>query len=87
MPTVIMILSANVDEIRRVYGRALSRNVKLAIFTEELFSTTHDEENRAAVKKCASEDSNLVGMAMRDDKKVINKGTPFTSMNQCLFQH
>jgi len=39
----IMIFSANGEEIRKVYGRALSRNVKLAIFTEELFSTTHEK--------------------------------------------
>lgn len=69
----IMIYSANEEEIRKVYERALSRDIRFSIFTKELFSTAHDEENRAAVKKCASKDLDLVGIALRDDKKTIDK--------------
>ena len=40
---------------------------------EELFATGHDEANRAAVKAVPSAALNLVGMALRDDRKVIDK--------------
>lgn len=69
----IMIFSANAEQIKKTHERALIRNVKLAIFTEEIFSAIFDEDSRSAVKKCSSEDLNLIGMAMRDDKRVIDK--------------
>ena len=44
-----------------------------AVYTEEMFKTTHDEANRAAVKAVARADLNLVGLAMRAERKVIDK--------------
>src|SRR5215471_4309560 len=35
--------------LRRAYGRAMERGVTPAIYTHELFTTNHDEANRAAV--------------------------------------
>lgn len=69
----IMIYSANEEQIRKVYEKALKRNVSFSIFTEDLFSTTHDAENRAAVKSYTMENLKIVGMAMRDEKKTIDK--------------
>ncbi len=69
----VMIFSASGQALRTVYERAMTRGVRPAIFTEELFSTTHDEENRAAVKACGREELKLVGLAVRDEKKVIDK--------------
>ncbi|MCC5465360.1 DUF2000 family protein [Pelosinus baikalensis] len=43
------------------------------MFTEELFSTAHDEGNRAAVKMSNSSNLNLVGLAIRADKRVVDK--------------
>ncbi len=47
----IMIFCANVEQIKKVYERVLSRNVKISIFTEEIFSAIYDEESRVTVKK------------------------------------
>ncbi len=71
----MLMFTASADEIRKAYERAMQRNVRLAIFTEELFSTTHDEDNRAAVKTISCDDLKLVGLAMREDKKVVDKIT------------
>ena len=38
-----------------------------------MFKTTHDEANRAAVKAVDRTDLNLVGIAMRAERKVIDK--------------
>jgi hypothetical protein len=76
MPMIIqpmMIYQANAEEIRRVYQRAFEREVKLAIFTRELFSTGNDADNRAAVANKQAEELDLVGLAMRDDKKTVDK--------------
>jgi hypothetical protein len=38
-----------------------------------MFKTTHDAANRAAVGALARGDLNLVGLAFRADRKVIDK--------------
>ena len=57
----------------RALERALARSVKPAVYTEEMFKTTHDAANREAVQAVARADLNLVGIAMRADRKVIDK--------------
>jgi hypothetical protein len=69
----ITIFSASREQIRDLYEQALSREVQFSIYTEDLFSTPHDEANRAAVRAVRSEDLRLVGMALRGRKKVLDK--------------
>ena len=51
----------------------LAREVKPAVYTEDMFKTTHDAANREAVKAVTRADLNLVGLAMRAERKVIDK--------------
>jgi hypothetical protein len=53
--------------------RALARNVTPAVYTEDMFKTTHDAANREAVRAVIRADLNLVGLAMRAERKVIDK--------------
>ena len=69
----ILIYGADRSALSRALERALARNVRPAVYTEEMFKTTHDEANRAAVKAVARTDLNLVGLAMRAERKVIDK--------------
>ena len=57
----------------RALERALARNVTPAIYTEEMFRTTHDAANREAVRAVIRAELNLVGLAMRAERKVIDK--------------
>jgi hypothetical protein len=57
----------------RALERSLARNVTPAVYTEDMFRTTHDAANREAVKAVARADLNLVGIAMRAERKVIDK--------------
>jgi hypothetical protein len=59
--------------LSRALERALVRNVTPAVYTEDMFKTTHDEANRAAVRAVPRADLNLVGIAMRAERKVIDK--------------
>ena len=65
--------AADVPALSRALERALARNVKPAIYTEDMFKTTHDAANREAVRAVARTDLNLVGLAMRAERKVIDK--------------
>ena len=69
----ILIFSAGRDEIRMVYAKAVSRDVVMTIYTEELFSTPNDDANRTAVRAVGSDDLKLVGMALRGRKKPMDR--------------
>jgi hypothetical protein len=69
----ILIYCADGPALVRALERALARKVVPALYTEDMFKTTHDEANRAAVKAVARADLNPVGMAVRADRKVVDK--------------
>jgi hypothetical protein len=69
----VMVFGADAPGIRRAYERARQRSVELAIYTHELFSTSHDEANRAAVETVPEEQLDLVGIAMHADGKVVDR--------------
>lgn len=69
----ILIYGADGPALSRALDRALTRNVTPAVYTEDMFKTTHDAANREAVKAVARADLNLVGIAMRAERKVIDK--------------
>jgi hypothetical protein len=69
----ILIYGADGPALTRALDRALTRSVKPAVYTEDMFKTTHDAANREAVRAVARPDLNLGGLAMRADRKVIDK--------------
>ena len=69
----ILIYGADAAALARALDRAISRDVKPAVYTEDMFKTTHDAANRAVVKAVARADLNLVGLAFRAERKVIDK--------------
>src|SRR5437764_2613329 len=69
----VLVYEADRAALRRAFERALSRGVKPAIYTHELFATSHDEANRAAVASVAAQDLDLVGIAFRAERKVADK--------------
>jgi hypothetical protein len=70
----VLVFEADAAQLRRAHERALTRDVtELALFTMELFATPHDEANRAAVADVPFEELDLVGIALRADRKVVDK--------------
>jgi hypothetical protein len=51
----------------------MSRGVTPAVYTKELFTTNHDEANRAAVAAVSEEELDLVGVAFRAERKTVDK--------------
>jgi len=75
----VMVFSASGDQLRQVYQKLSEQQLRFSIFTEELFSTGHDEANRAAVKAVPSDALKLTGLAVRARKKQVDnalKGLP-----------
>jgi hypothetical protein len=69
----ILIYGADRAALSRALDRTLARGVTPALYTEDMFRTTHDAANREVVKAVARADLNLVGIAMRAERKVIDK--------------
>jgi hypothetical protein len=69
----VLVYEADTDGLRRAYERAMSRGVTPAIYTHELFTTNHDEANRAAVAGVPAEELDLVGIAFRAERKIVDK--------------
>jgi hypothetical protein len=69
----VLVYEADTDGLRRAYERAMSRGVTPAIYTQELFTTDHDAANRAAVARVLAEELDLVGIAFRAERKIVDK--------------
>lgn len=69
----VLVYEADAAALRRAYERAMSRAVELAVYTRELFETNHDEANRAAVASVPADELDLVGIAFRAERKVVDK--------------
>ncbi len=78
----VIVLSADEDNIAAIHRRSLERGVTSSIFIEEMFSTGHDAANRAVFAEFAPEDARVVGIALRGDKKTVDKITKGASMHR-----
>ena len=65
----LLVLEASGGKLQTVRRRAAERGLPIAIYTAELFSTGHDEANRAAVRAVATEELDLVGIGLRAPHK------------------
>ncbi len=70
----VIVLTAVVDALARARAKAAARDdVALAIYTRELFGTSHDAANRAAVAAVTASDLDLVGIAVRGPRNVVDR--------------
>ena len=69
----IFIYGATGAELTRTHGRALNRDIRFAIYTEPLFKTTNDIDNRANVAATPTAALDLVGLGLHGDRKIIDK--------------
>lgn len=69
----VVVLAGDRRAVRRGFDRARDRGLQVSVFTAELFSTGHDEANREAVRAVASADLDVVGFALRGERKAVDK--------------
>ena len=77
----MIVLTTDAPGLARIHHRALNRNVQMAIYIEDMFKTGHDVANRAAVQHYKTEDLDLVGIALREEKKIVDKITKGAKMH------
>ncbi len=69
----IVVLTADQETLRTIHRRTLERNVTASAYIEEMFTTGHDAANREVFARFTPDNAKLVGLALRSDKKIVDK--------------
>jgi hypothetical protein len=69
----VVVLAADRPGLRRAFDRARARQIPMGLYTDDLFATGNDVDNRAAVRKVETEDLALAGIALAGDRRDIDK--------------
>jgi hypothetical protein len=69
----IICMVADAATLSRIHQRAIERDIKASAYTEEMFATGHDAANRAVFAQYSSATARIVGIALRDSKKRVDK--------------
>jgi hypothetical protein len=69
----VLVLTGPRVALRAAFDAACARGLWLAVFTDELFATGHDEANRAAVAAVATSDLRLAGFAVEGPKNQVDR--------------
>ncbi|WP_421707371.1 DUF2000 family protein [Algihabitans sp.] len=77
----MIVLSADEKTINSVYRRALERSARLSLYIEDMFKTGHDAANRAVVRQYEPDEMKVVGLALREDRKTVDKITKGAKMH------
>ena len=77
----ILIFTASAEELGRTLRRALDRGLDPSIYTQTLFATGNDADNRDAVASAPTDALDLVGIGLHADRKNVDKVTKGLSLH------
>ena len=69
----MIVLKTDRVKLQTILNRANSRGVDAAIYIADMFTTGHDAANRETVTQYPSDSLPLVGLAIRAEKKTVDK--------------
>jgi hypothetical protein len=71
----VMVFTADGDALAAARAKAVERDMRVAVYTREMFATGHDAANRAAVRAVASHDLDLVGVGLHGPRNAVDRLT------------
>ncbi len=69
----MLIFAAAPEVLQRAWSQAIRRDLQRAAYVRAMFSTGHDEANRAVFRAEPADTPDLVGLALYGPKKEIDK--------------
>jgi hypothetical protein len=69
----VLVYAADAKGLTTVHERALRRGLTMAIYTEELFATGNDDDNRAVVHSVRAADLRFAGIAVHGPRNAVDK--------------
>lgn len=77
----VVVLAADQETLRTIHRRSLEREITVSAYIEEMFATGHDVANREVFAEFQPDNARLVGIALRADKKIVDKITKGAKMH------
>lgn len=69
----VLVYAGDVASLGAVRERAVSRDMAAAIYTEDMFSTGYDDDNRAVVRAVPAAELRLAGIAVYGPRNAVDK--------------
>jgi hypothetical protein len=69
----VMVFEGDRDCLIAAHTRALDRSLRISVFTQNLFATGNDEDNRAAVRAIPRDKLDLVGVALHAPRNAVDR--------------
>lgn len=77
----VIVLGADRALISKIHARALRREARCAVYIEEMLATSNDTDNRNAVAQFPPDELKIVGLALRNDRRIVDKITKGAKMH------
>ena len=71
----LIILACDQAQLSAIHRRALQRQVRVALYIEEMFKTGHDAANRVVFAQFGPDNARVAGLALRAERKLVDKIT------------
>lgn len=71
--TPVLVFAGTGAALRRAFDRSAERGLSVAVYTDDLFATSNDADNRAQVAAVATAELTLAGFAVAGPAKQVDK--------------
>jgi hypothetical protein len=69
----VLVYSADGPTLSQIHQRALAREMPIAVYTLDMFTTGNDDDNRAVVRPVAAADLDFAGLALHGPRNAVDK--------------
>lgn len=69
----VLVYAATYEELSAVRAKAIARRLGVGLYTDDMFKTGNDADNRAVVRGVGSEDLRLAGLSLYGPKTAMDK--------------
>lgn len=69
----VVVLAGDARTLTKAHRRALDRSLAMAVYTDGMFRTGNDVDNRAVVAALSTDGLDLAGLAVHGDRRDVDK--------------
>jgi len=69
----VLVYAADAGALSAAHQRAIARELPVAVYTEDMFATGNDEDNRAVVRAVAAAELRFAGIAVYGPRNAVDK--------------
>lgn len=77
----VIILSGDTATLKKIHERICTRSLHCSLYIRDMFTSGNDEANRQTVLRYDSDNLPVVGLAIREERKIVDKITKGTKLH------